>query len=447
MSLAISCGEDALTYVELNARANRYADVLISEGVGGTDRVGICLPYGIDAFACLLGVMKVGAAFVLFDQAQASVQLVPSIEQAALSYLISDQLLLNQSSRDASERLVAANLAEALQQIRVINLDDKAVVSALASANMLNPDVVVTADAAAFATPVGGTGREWSGRFVCHRGVVNSVLALADALKLAPSDRVAQCAELCTDDVIQEVLSAWLCGACVVLREEQGTVKTSGLQRWLAQHRISVCALSQARWMEWVDELQHHSEVPPDCLRLVWVQGHRLPMKAYQCWRAYKLTLVTTIGLTTPGHITLCYRAQGDQPFEQYLPSGEPIANTQVFVVDAYGRPVPMGVTGELWIGGDSITHGYIEDESKADALALENPVGSGQLVNTGGLARWLPSGILEYLGPSDGVLMIRGHRIALADIRQQLQQLALISQAHVVAHQPRAGEAVLAVY
>ena len=156
-------------------------------------------------------------------------------------------------------------------------------------------------------------------------------------------------------------------------------------------------------------------------------------MASYRKWEAFDIPIVNVFGLTESGCTSVLYRAEGPQPYTEYLPNGRPLSNTQIYVLDAHAQPVPEQVEGELYIGGASVGLGYVGETALTSEHFIHNPVGSGLVYKTGDRARWLPGGQLEFIGRHDHQVKVRGFRVELDEIESQCRHHPEVKEAVVV--------------
>ena len=418
---ALVLANETLSYKNLNERSNQVAHYLLNEGVDTGELVGVYQRRSIDTFVSILGIMKAGGAYVMLDPDQPDDRITRICEASELGVVLSTEALKAQ--------------LKVKEQTRVISIDSADVQQSLSASAQTNPHVSLSSDAGAFVYFTSGTSGIPKGALNSHEGAVNAMLSMSKKLQLTDKDRVLQFAALGFDVVIEEVLPAWFSGACVVLRDEEGLLGAAQLQQMLSRNRITVCELMSSYWSQWVDYLQMQGERPPASLRCVMLGSDRVSMNAYRKWQGYQIPIMNVFGLTETGCTSLVYRAEGEQPYEDYLPNGRPLSNTEIYVLDARQKLLPQGVIGELCIGGLSVGLGYVGDAEQTQASFIENPYAEGRLYRTGDRARWLSDGNLEFLGRADEQLKIRGYRVEPGEIESRLTEQVQISEALVVGY------------
>ena len=418
---ALVLTNESLSYGELNKRSNRLAHYLQEEDIAAGDLIGVYQDRSLELFVSVLGILKAGGTYVMLDPSQPQERITRICELAQLRVVLTTEALKAQLS--------------SIEQHQVLILDSATVVDALSSSAQTNPSVSLSEDAGAFVYFTSGTSGVPKGALNSHEGAVNAMLAMATELALGESDRVLQFASLGFDVVIEEVLPAWFSGACVVLRDEEGLLSPAQLQEMLSRNRITVCELMSSYWSQWVDYLEWQEKKPPESLRCVILGSDRVSMSAYRKWQVFKVPIVNVFGLTETACTSLVYRAEGEQPYENYLPNGRPLSNTQIYVLNAQQKLLPQGVIGELCIGGLSVGLGYVGDSEQTEAAFIDNPYAKGKLYRTGDRARWLSDGNLEFLGREDDQLKIRGYRVEPGEIESRLTEQVQIREALVVGY------------
>ncbi|WP_395375876.1 amino acid adenylation domain-containing protein [Marinicella sp. W31] len=418
-AIALEAFGACLTYEVLNNRANQLAHQLIAQGVQSGDYAGLYLPRSLDVFVSMLAVMKAGGAYVMLDLEQPVERLQHIIEKTNMAVLLTD-----------AERL---SICDTHFATSTLCLDHPEVQEQLATRSTDNPDVSLKPNAPALVYFTSGSTGTPKGAINSHSGVINTMWAMSQELELTSSDRVLQFAALSFDVVIEEVFPAWFTGAAVVLRDEEGLLSPEQLQAMLRRLDISVCELMSSYWSLWVDYLTEKYEQPPECFRTVILGSDAVLMLAYNTWQAFDIPIVNVFGLTETGCTTLTYKVQGPQAYTTRLPNGGPLPNTKVYILDVAGNPVPEGVMGELCIGGAGVGLGYIGEPELTAERFVDNPFAKGTLYKTGDLARWLPGGLVEFIGRRDHQVKLRGFRIELGEIEAQLLNQDEVREAVVV--------------
>ncbi|HEX6288070.1 MAG TPA: amino acid adenylation domain-containing protein, partial [Herpetosiphonaceae bacterium] len=446
-AVAVECGDQRLTYQELERRSNQLAHHLRALGVGGCPQgetpVALCLPRSLDMAVALLGTLKAGGCYLPLD---------PSYPAERLRFMLAD----SQAAVLVTHRSLAATLyAENTHSARLVCLDaDQAAISQ-------EPDTPV--DAAIFAEhpayliyTSGSTGRP-KGVQIPHRAIVARSRAAVEHYALQPADRVLQFAALSFDVAAEEIFPTWLCGATLVFWPQPSLAAPHELQQFVAQARLTVLNLPTPYWHAWIDELTRTPELLPHLegtrLRLVVVGSDQTAPEWLARWRQLVGPSVGWYNAYGPTEATITstlYSADDDSYLTRgCVPIGRPIANTQLYVLDRLMQPVPIGVVGELHIGGIGLARGYLGRPDATAERFIPDPFArehGSRLYRTGDLARYRSDGNIEFLGRIDQQVKIRGFRIELGEIEAVLRQHPAVREAVVVACEER-GEKRLVAY
>jgi amino acid adenylation domain-containing protein len=433
-AIAVEAWGLSLSYRELDALANRLAHRLRRLGVGPGARVAIAVERSADLAVGLLGILKAGGAYVPLD---------PAYPRDRLSFMLDDARV--------SALLTQRRLRDLLPSVAVpvIELDRADVPDEPDS----SPDADVSPDDPAYVIYTSGSTGAPRGVVVTHGGLVNHTLAAAALFELGPDDRVLQFASLSFDIAVEELFPAWSRGATVVLRGGDETLEPARFSRWVEEKKVTVLDLPTAYWHAWVSDLAAKGETLPRTLRLVVVGGERALPGVYAKWQAIGGERVRWLNTYGPTEATVIATADEPVPGEevgQDLPIGRPIANTRVYLLDARRQPVPVGVPGELYIGGAGVARGYLgrpgltADRFVADAFSGEP---GARLFRTGDRARWRADGRIEFLGRFDEQVKVRGHRVEPAEVEAALRAHPGVRAAVVVARTGADGENRLDAY
>jgi amino acid adenylation domain-containing protein len=442
-AVAVAAGGRRLSYRELDERANCLAHHLRALGVGPEVRVGIGVRRSLEMAVGLLGVLKAGGAYVPLD---------PSYPQERLAFLLADARVAVLLTQDDLRGRWPEHGAE------VVCLD--ADWEAIAREPATRPAGGATPENAAYVIYTSGTTGVPRGVVVPHRGVVNHNREVARRFGLGPADRVVQFSSLGFDLAVEEIFPAWLAGATVVLRGEE-LLAPAAFSRWVEREGITVLDLPTAYWHSWVNGLHELGAAPPRSLRLVVVGGEEAAPTAYGRWRALagdRVRWLNTYGPTEATVIATAYEPPGpgtgtgdeDPDPEQAVPIGRPIANVRAYVLDGGLRTVPIGLPGELYIGGAGVARGYLDRPALTAERFVPDPFGGepgARLYRTGDRARWRPDGLLEFLGRMDDQVKIRGFRIEPGEVEAALLRCPDVREAVVAVRDDGAGGRALTAY
>lgn len=421
-ALALVFADQQLNYVELNRRANQLAHYLRRLGVGPEVVVGLCVERSIEMLVGLLGVLKAGGAYLPLD---------PSYPPERLSFMLQDAhvpVLLTQN------RLLPALSAYGA---RVVCLDTDGPVIARESGN--DPARVVTPQNAAYVIYTSGSTGRPKGVIVAHRGLSNMAAAQIRGFKIRADMRVLQFASLSFDASISEIALTWVAGATLYLADAETLLGGSGLTEWLRAHRIScvtlppsVLALSSPEELPELESLIAAGEHCPKELVTRWAPGRNF----FNAYGPTEATVCATIGE--------CF---AEMPKASI---GRPIANAQTYLVDAQLQPVPVGIAGELLIGGAGLARGYLGRPDMTAERFIPNPFSQepgARLYRTGDLARYLPDGRIEFLRRLDHQVKVRGYRIEVGEVETALSKYPEVLQCVVMAREDTPGNQQLVAY
>ncbi|MCP5015771.1 MAG: amino acid adenylation domain-containing protein [Ketobacter sp.] len=434
-NLALSFADETLTYQELNQRANQLAHTLRDRGVQPQTLVGIFLERSLEMVVALLAVHKVGGAYVPFDSA---------IPPARLAYMLADaHIALMLTQADLLARIPKT-------AVPICCLDTER--AHIATAPTTNLPHMNAHHSLAYVIYTSGTTGKPKGVLVSQRGLLNHALAMRHYYQLQLNDRVLQFASLSFDVAAEEIFPTLLAGATLVLRPEAVTTSLNRFQRFLQQAQISVVNLPTTFWHEWVTELAYAPHELPSQLRLVVVGSEEaLPAKLIQ-WQQLvgaRVRWCNAYGPTEATITAMVYEPQAPiSPDASTVPIGKPIANMQAYILDEQQRELPIGVAGELYLGGVGLAFGYLHQPKLTAEKFIPNPFAANALLyRTGDRARTRADGQIEFLGRMDDQVKIRGYRIELRAVETVLRQHPQLASAAVVAKKDIYGRFQLVAY
>ncbi|MGD7154321.1 non-ribosomal peptide synthase/polyketide synthase, partial [Ralstonia pseudosolanacearum] len=417
-----------VSYAELNARANRVAHALIGLGVGPDARVGLCVERSVELVVGLLGILKAGGGYVPLD---------PSYPQDRLAYMLEDSAPV----AVLTQGLVREQLG--MLSVPVLDLDGPQ--------EDAEHDPQVTGlephHLAYVIYTSGSTGRP-KGVMNEHRGVVNRLWWAQQTYRLDASDRVLQKTPFGFDVSVWELFWPLLAGARLVMARPEGHKDPAYLAATIEQAGITTLHFVPSMLQLFLDQVEAGR-----CqgLRRMLCSGEALPHALQQrsLARFPHSELHNLYGPTEAAIDVTAWRCNAEI-HPGIVPIGRPIANTQIYVLDAHRQPVPLGVTGEIYIGGVGVARGYLNRPELTAERFVVNPFhgeGRERMYRTGDLGRWLPDGSLEYQGRADAQVKLRGFRIELGEIEARLLQCAGVSEAVVTMREDVPGEQRLVAY
>jgi amino acid adenylation domain-containing protein len=405
-AVAVVFESQQLTYAELNSRANQLAHYLQSQGVRAEVLVGICVDRSVDTIVALLAILKAGGAYVPLD---------PHYPQERLAWMLADtQVPLLLTQRSLVDRLPPT-------PAKLVFVDE--IWSQITHMSQANPTQVVTAANLANVIYTSGSTGKPKGVMVEHRGLCNLAQAQIQTFGVDTDSRVLQFASFSFDACISEILMALGAGATLYLGSKDALMPGMPLIERLRADAITHITLPPSALA-----VLPSQELP--ALQTIIVAGEASSPELIDKWAAGR-NLFNAYG---PTEASVCATIATCTPFDSKVTIGRPIANVQVHILDSHLQPVPIGVPGELHIGGVGVARGYLNQPDLTIAKFIPNPFGSSKLYKTGDLACYLPDGSIEYLGRIDHQVKVRGFRIELGEIEAVLSQHPLVQSAVVVA-------------
>ncbi|WP_338673515.1 amino acid adenylation domain-containing protein [Streptomyces sp. SCSIO 30461] len=432
-AVAAVCGGDSLSYRELDTRSRRLARYLCARGAGPERVVAVAMERSLDLLVALIAVHRSGAAYLPID---------PGHPRARIAAVLS-------GARPGSPVLVLSDRATraAVGEDGWLALDDPETASRLAApadddASVGGPQVRTDPHGLAYAIHTSGSTGRPKGVAVTHRNLTNLLDAMCDRMPLARDDRWLAVTTVAFDIAHLELLLPLREGACVVIAGSDEAKDPFALARLIERHIVTVMQATPSLWSVVVDSV-------PEAVRglRVLVGGETLGARlaaeltdrAREVINVYGPTETTIWSLAAP-----VGRGEGRVP-----PIGCGLANTRVYVLDGCLVPVPLGVVGELYVGGAGVARGYVGRPGVTAGRFVADPfVGSGErMYRTGDLVRWSGVGELEFVGRVDDQVKVRGFRIELGEVRGALEADPAVGQAVVVVREDRLGERRLTGY
>jgi len=436
-SSAVVFGEQRLSFAELNERANRIAWRLREQGVGPSTLVGVLMEKSIDLVPALLAVIKAGGAYVPLDPMYPTDRLQFMIDDASPAVLLT-----------CNEHLVglAANVTG-----RVVTLDE---LESLEDARDEDPPTVAGPDDLAYVIYTSGSTGQPKGAEIANRSLLSAYFAYEEAYGLRDLTAHAQLASFSFDVFTGDMIRSLLAGAKLVLCPLETVIDPAALYELMLREDIDAAELVPATASLLFEYAQRESK-SLDFMRLIVVSSEAWRNEKYIHFKSLcgsNTRLVNSYGLTEATIDSTWFEAApGAELIDgRFVPIGWPLANTRVYVLDSELEPQPIGVPGELCIGGAGIARGYLNRPELTRARFVLDPFShdpQARLYKTGDLARWLPDGTLEFLGRTDRQVKIRGFRIEPGEIEAVLERLPGIRAAAVVDREDPRGEARLVAY
>ncbi|WP_422647538.1 non-ribosomal peptide synthase/polyketide synthase [Actinoalloteichus caeruleus] len=414
--VALLCGDTALTYRELDARANQLAHHLVASGVRQEDRVALVLPRSVDFVVSVLATQRAGAAYVPID---------PAYPAERIAFLLTDS--------DAALVLTRRGLTDVVPgRTPTVELDAEESSAALRQQpTHPGPDLPVRPGQAAYVIYTSGSTGRPKGVVVTHAGTASLVATLTERLGVTRESRILQFASPSFDAAWWELSEALLTGAALVLDPDDGRTGTSLLgekfTETVATHGVTHVLLPPA----------FLATLPPDALPpglVLAVGGEACPPALVRRWAAADRRMINAYG-PTESTVAVTMSDPLSSELDGPPPIGRPVINTRAHVLDAALRPLPVGVVGELYVSGAGLARGYWKRPQLTAERFVANPHGQHgeRMYRTGDLVRWLPHGELEFVGRTDDQLQLRGFRVEPGEIEAVLADHPEVDQAVVV--------------
>jgi amino acid adenylation domain-containing protein len=429
-SVAVIYESEQLTYGQLNARANQLARRLQKLGVGANTLVAVCMERSLELVTALLAILKAGGAYVPLDPEYPRDRLETMLLDSAPPVILSQTKLLDQLPDSA---------------LPVFCLDRDW--SSAASESSDNLTSAVSGKNLAYAIYTSGSTGKPKGVPNVHEGIVNRLLWMQAAYKLTGQDRVLQKTPFSFDVSVWEFFWPLMTGAPLVVARPGGHRDPSYLVNLIAEHGITTLHFVPSMLSIFLEAAGLER-----CrtLRQVFASGEALSFELQQrFFERLPAELHNLYGPTEASVDVTYWPCRPDSP-QPIVPIGRPIANTQIYILDANLEPVPIRVAGELHIGGIGLATGYLNRPELTAQKFIPNPFANSagaRLYKTGDLARFLPDGNIEYLGRIDHQVKLRGFRIELGEIEAVLGESAAVRSAVVVLREDNPGDKRLVAY
>jgi amino acid adenylation domain-containing protein len=422
-AIALSDRGHQLTYRELNLRANQLAHYLIALGIQPNEIVGMALDRSIDSIIAILGILKAGGAYLPLDLTAPPARIATILDDARVSLLLTKTDFIPQ-----------------LPTLKLLCLDTDW--NEIAKSSTTNPDRSVPATNLAYVMYTSGSTGKPKGVCIPHQGVVRLVKS-TNYLEFSPDLVLLQISPLAFDVSTFEIWGSLLNGARLVLYpgEKPALIELGQL---IAREQITTLWLTAGLFHLMVDE--RIDDLKP--LRHLIAGGDVLSVSHVQKALAMlpDCQLINGYGPTENTTFTCCYPIERIDPLATSVPIGRPISNTQVYVLDPHLQPVPVGIPGELYLGGDGLANGYLHRPDLNCEKFIPNPFAENEKIyRSGDLARYLPDGNLEFLGRIDNQVKIRGFRIEIGEIETVLAQHPSVQEVVVTVRAERGDKRLVA--
>jgi amino acid adenylation domain-containing protein len=438
-AVAAAFGDRRLSYLELDRRTNQLARYLQAHGVRGESRVGVYMDRGVDLLESIIAIFKAGGVYVPLD---------PGYPKDRLAFLLSDA----QVSLLLTNDRFAGNLPNHHLPLICVDADWNTKIAAEGDDALVN--AVHPTNLAYVIYTSGSTGQP-KGAMIEHRGMVNHLLAKIQDLQLSETDIVAQTASQTFDISIWQLLVPLLAGGRVEIFSDEIAHHPLRLFASATREQVTILEIVPALLRGLLDEADAREVCPPESSRLRWLilTGDALPPQLCRQWMTLQpdVPLLNAYGPTECSDDVTHYAIYETLPPEVTLtPIGNAIANIRLYVADEKLRLLPVGMPGELYVGGVGVGRGYLNQPGLTAERFVPDPFASesgARLYKTGDLARFRSDGNIEFLGRLDHQVKVRGFRIELGEIESALRHHEAVREAVVMVSGPQIGEAHLSAY
>ncbi|MBV1871343.1 MAG: amino acid adenylation domain-containing protein [Gammaproteobacteria bacterium] len=413
---AVVFEEQMLSYAQLNAQANQFAHFLISQGAGKDRAIAVCMQRSVELVVTLYAILKSGAAYLPLDVSAPQERLQGVLDDAQV------QLFITENGSTAFE--LAAEQSIVYSEIK----------PQLTTFDNTNPLVGTANDDLAYVIYTSGSTGKPKGVAVPHRGVINRLQWMQDAYPINDKDVVLQKTPYSFDVSVWEFFWPLFTGASVVLAKPDGHKDPDYLCQLIQQHKVSTLHFVPSMLGLF---LQDAKVKTCSTIKTIFCSGEALkPEHVRQSFICLPhARLINLYGPTEASIDVSAWECQKEHRHSR-VPIGKPIANTQLYILDENKKPLPVGVPGELYIGGVGLARGYLFQDALTSASFIDSPFAGQQgekLYKTGDRARYLADGNIDYLGRLDFQVKLRGQRIELGEIENQLDALPEVGESVVV--------------
>jgi len=440
-AVAVSYQDQQLTYAELNRRSNQLGHCLRGLGLKPEARVGICMQRGLGLIEAVLAVLKAGGVYVALDPSYPKDRLRYMAEDAETSLVITTRALTHHASDGSGSKLV------------LDNDEQRAEVEQQPEGNL---GKAVHGESLAYVMYTSGSTGQPKGAMIHHRGMLNHLRAKVRSLELSANDVVAQNAPASFDISMWQMLAPFLAGGKVQVISDDTALDPQALLWAVEQSGVTVLETVPAMLALMMGESKDGKAVKPGLSRLRWLisNADTLPVSVCREWfDAWpKVALANTYGATEcSDDVTHYVMNEPPKKGMKTVPVGKPLGNSQTYVLDRQGEQAPVGVAGELYIGGAGVGRGYLNRPDLTAERFVPDPYTAAvgmRMYRTGDSGKWLANGNTEFLGRNDDQVKIRGHRVELGEIEKRLMEHPGVGSAVVVARgEATVGKRLVAYY
>jgi len=394
---AIKCGDNYISYSELNNRINQFASFLRKKGINRNIPVGLLMNKSIDLYVAIYSILKAGGAYVPLDPELPEDRIKGIIDEAKLEYII-----LNKTD---------SGLLSDCDDIQKIFMDDDATLNDIKKEKIDSiKKVNESTDLAYIIYTSGSTGKP-KGVMCSHKGVLNTISSAADIFKISRYGKILQFGNVTFDTSVLDMNLAFYCGATLVTASKDEIRDPSLLRKILLRDKVTFGLF--------IPTTLYHLNINGTYLKCL-ASGSESISRHLVDKILKKVIFINTYGPTE--FSIFCTYWKGSMRKDKYIPIGKPIHNTTIYVLDKFLRPVPMGVEGQIYISGVGLSSGYLNNLEQTKKSFIDNPFIIGaKMYKTGDIGKLLPDGNIVFIGRNDAQVKIRGFRIEFGDIESNL--------------------------
>jgi amino acid adenylation domain-containing protein/non-ribosomal peptide synthase protein (TIGR01720 family) len=421
---AVTFGTQQLTYKELDEQANQVANYLAEQGIQPGNTVALLSRRGIEMIVGIWGILKSGNAYAPFHTGYPADRLNGMMEDAGITTLL----------YTSKELFISSGMAEFTPGLDITAARNSAITS---------PGIRTGSDTCINVMYTSGTTGRPKGIAITNKNIINLAFDRG-ATSVLPTDRLLQCSNYAFDGTTFDIYSALLNGACLCMVDDDAAIDVFELSRIIAAEKITIALFPTALFHNFVDN--QISGLKP--MRKILFGGEKASLPHLEKALAVlgQGKLVNMYGPTEITVAATCYEVN-EVAGKISVPIGTPMANTSIRILDENKQLVPVGVSGELYVGGDGVSLGYVNKEELTAEKYVTLEGAPGRWYRTGDKARWLPDGTIAYAGRIDDQVKIRGYRIEPGEIERALNNLPEIGDSCVVVKQQHNGEKRLVSY
>jgi amino acid adenylation domain-containing protein len=431
---AVSYEGESLTYAQLNAKANQLARHLRQQGVDQNDVVGLLLERNLDMIVSLLAVHKAGGAYLPLDPQYPKERVRYMLENAQPRLVITQQAFAAELEEAQLPHFTIEAVAHVLNEFETSNLVE---------------DVSISPDDLAYVIYTSGSTGQPKGAMLAHKNLYNLMDDFADIVSAPAGKQAMLWASTCFDASVYEIFSALCFGMNLNIAPEKERFDPNRLFDWMARVGVNCGYIPPFFVQPLYEHLRKEANIP---LRHIMVGVEPIPSKILARMKNYRpdLTIVNAYGPTEAAVYCSRHIVDKNNNSSRPAPIGCAVKNTQLYVLSEDMKPVPRGVTGELYVAGKGVAQGYIGNPEATEKQFVANPFTENQdalMYKTGDMVKQLNNGELEFVGRVDDQVKIRGVRIELGEVKTQLNQLKPVKDSVVSVYETQAGEKQIAAY